>query len=544
MTPHLDQSFRIVGQTVDLEPVLKLRYYKPEAQASEYWLTLRFTCLHCGFVMRMLTHRFSHFRNCRRPIQLVGHMNPEPNPPIRKFSWTNFLSMVFFLIVVCLVVFRVYFFRHIPGESNPRANIGLLRFHNEVYYPVRAFITGENPFDAQQLAAFHPDTEYATAAPLPTMLPSTLLIYCLFGFFQLPYAEAIFIALSVLLTVVLSTLLLKKCTETSSGIGGAFFCSALMLASLPGTETFFTCPATMMCVLGVAWSLAYCQRKIWLSSIGVTLAMIQPVIGVPLTLLMLLRGNVAAIAGALALLAITNGLAIGYIIHNGGPELTDLSYWQAFDFSKYTAALPAIGANQSPLSLDLISGIKTWAGNALTLDLSSFLPLVVLVVGGLALWSERAADQRTGIISRSGMLIALLAIVVFAKSIDAMMLLWIPVVGVVVDGVRSEKSFSVGMRFLLGLLLVLPLFNYFATPFLMERLKIGPQWLGDPSSDQLFSLRTALADWNVPNPASVEWNIVSTFNICLIALAALLIMLRMFTSAFFADRHTPVQEQA
>ncbi len=467
-------------------------------------------------------------------------MNLQRNPPIRKFSWTNFLALVFFLIVVCLVVFRVYFFRHIPGESNARANIGLLRFHNEVYYPVRAFITGENPFDAEQLAAFHPDTQYETAAPqstrLPTMLPSTLLIYCLFGFFQLPYAEAIFIGLSVLLTVVLSALLLKKCTETSPGIGGTFFCSALMLVSLPGTETFFTCPASMMCVLGVAWALAYSQRKIWLSSIGVTLAMIQPAIGIPLALLLLLRGNVVAIAGALGLLAITNGLAIGYIIHNGGPALTDLSYWQAFDYRNYVTALPALGSHQSPLGLNLLSGIKTWAGNRLTLDLSTILPAAILVLGGLALWSERNAGQRTGIISRSGMLIALLTIAVFAKSIDAMMLLWIPVVGVVVDGVRSEKSFSVGMRFLLGLLLVLPLFNYFATPFLIERLKIGPQWLGDPNSDQLFSLRTALADWNVPNPAGVEWNVVSTFNICLIALAALLIMLRMFTSAFFADR--------
>ena len=464
-------------------------------------------------------------------------MNQERHPPTRKFSWTNFLALVFFLIVVCLVVFRVYLLKHVPGESNPRANIGLLRFHNEVYYPVRAFITGDNPFVPEQLAAFHPDTEHGTAAPLPAMLPSTLLIYCLFGFFQLRFAEAIFIGLSVLLTVVLSALLLKKCTEQSPGIGGAFFCSALMLISLPGTEAFFTCPATMICVLGVAWALAYSERKIWLSSIGVTLAMIQPVIGIPVVILMLLRGNIAAIAGGLALLAITNGLAIGYIIHHGGPALTDLSYWQAFDYRNYIAALPAISANQSPIGLDLNAAIQTWAQNNLTLDLSRLLPAVVLVVSGLAIWSERNAGQRTGIISRSGMLIALVAIVVFAKSIDAMMLLWIPVVGVVVDGVRSEKSFSVGMRFLLGLLLVLPLFNYFATPFLMERLKIGPQWLGDPNSDQLFSLRTALADWNIPNPAGVEWNLVSTVNICLIALAAVLIMLRMFTSVFFADRH-------
>jgi hypothetical protein len=264
--------------------------------------------------------------------------------------------------------------------------------------------------------------------------------------------------------------------------------------------------------------------------------MIQPAIGIPLALLMLLRGNVVAIAGALALLAITNGIAVGYIIHNGGPALTDLSYWQVFDYRNYVTAQPTLGNSQSPIGLDLLAGIKTWAGNYLSLDLSTILPASVLVLSGLALWSERNADQRAGIISRSGMLIALVTIAVFSKSIDAMMLLWIPAVGVVVDGVRSEKSFSVGMRFLLGLLLVLPLFNYFATSFLMERLKIGPRWLGDPSSDQLFSLRTAFADWNVPNPAGVEWNVVSTFNICLIALAALLIMLRMFTSAFFNDR--------
>ena len=130
--------------------------------------------------------------------------------------------------------------------------------------------------------------------------------------------------------------------------------------------------------------------------------MIQPVIGIPVVILMLLRGNIAAIAGGLALLAITNGLAIGYIIHHGGPALTDLSYWQAFDYRNYIAALPAISANQSPIGLDLNAAIQTWAQNNLTLDLSRLLPAVVLVVSGLAIWSERNAGQRTGIISRSG----------------------------------------------------------------------------------------------------------------------------------------------
>ncbi len=461
-------------------------------------------------------------------------MNQATIPQPNKFHWTNFLALVFFLVVVSLVVFRAYLFRHVPGQNNPRTNVGLLRFHNEVYYPVRAFITGENPFNTQQFASFHPDTEFGTAAPLPNMLPSTLLVYCAFGFLQLQYAEALFLGVSIVLAVVLSMLLLKKCTQHSARLGGTLFCTALMLACLPGTETFFTCPGTMISVVGVTWALAYAERKIWLSSIGLTLAMTWPAVGIPVAILMLLRGDVTAVTGALALLAITNGLAIGYIIHNGGPALTDVSYWQAFDYSNYTGTVPHMAADQSPLGLDIVTAIQAWAGNNLPVNLSLVLPAALLVVGGLALWSERNSSQRTGIISRSGMLIGLLAIIVFLKSIDAMMLLWIPVVGVVVDGVRSEHAFSVGMRFILGLLLVLPLFNYFATPFLMQRLKIGPAYLGDPQAEEMFSLRTVLAEWNIANTQLIEWNVISTINICLITLAVVLTILTMVTSTFFS----------
>ena len=464
-------------------------------------------------------------------------MNFESNQSQKpNFHWVNSLALIFFLIVVSLVVSRIYFFRHIPGQSNEATKIGLLRFHNEVYYPVRAFITGENPLDSSEFAAFHPDTEYGTATTLKNVLPSTLLQYCVVGFFQLRYAEAIFIGLSIAITCALSYLLLRQCTNQSPGLTGMLFCSGLMLLSLPGTELFFTCPATMISVFGAALALTFSGPKAWLGSIGLLLASVVPAIGIPIFILILLRGNAWVVIGGLTLLATANAIAIGYMTHNGGPAFNDPSYWSALDYRTYITYAANPLSQRSPIGLDLFGAIKAWGADGLTLDRSLLLPASLLVLGGLSLWSERAANHRNGIISRSGILVCLIALLAFPHTVDVLMLLWIAVVAIVTDGARSKQAFSVGFRFMIGMLLVLPLFNYFGTPFVMEKLKIGPAWIGAPEADGLVSLRMLLERWGVPEAVSVEWNIVSTFNICLIALAALLVMLRMITSSFFKDR--------
>ena len=309
-----------------------------------------------------------------------------------------------------------------------------------------------------------------------------------------------------------------------------------MLLCLPGTEVFFTYPNTCLCVIGVALAIEYGHRKTWLSSLGLLLAFVQPAIGIPVALLMILRGNLVAFLGGSVLIAAASFVVVGYIHSNGGPVVVDPIYWQAFDLKNYLAVGQFSSRGESIPPVDLLQAIKMWWGKYISMDLSTVLPGVLLLLSAAAILAERTTSQRIGVISRSGMLISLMAILVFAQPAEMLMLLWIPVIGLVVDGVRSEQAFSAGMRFLLGLLLLLPLFNYFATPFLMERLKIGPINLNHPDAEAFFSIRTILADWNIADAATVEWKLVATVNTLLIAVAALIIILRMLFSGLIRSR--------
>ena len=453
-----------------------------------------------------------------------------------RWTWANIGGIAFFLIVVSLTVFRVQSFLHIPGQPNATDQIGFARFHNEIYFPTRALITGENPLDAQSLAAFHPDTEFSSAGKLPPMLPSTLLLYSAVGFLQLKYAAAAFAGLSVFLTTILSALLLRKSTLEKPGLAAVLLGGGLMLLCLPGTEVFFTYPNTCICAIGVALAIEYGHRKTWLSSLGLLLAFVQPAIGIPVAVLMLLRGNFVAVVGGLIAIAAASFAVVGYIHSNGGPPVLDAVYWQAFDLKNYLSVGQFETRGQSIPPVDLLQAISIWWGQYVSIDLSIILPSALLVLGGVAILAERTESQRIGVISRSGILISLMAILVFAQPAEMLMLLWIPVIGLSVDGMRSKQMFSTGMRFLLGLLLLLPLFNYFATPFLMERLKIGPSYFSHPDHEAFFSIRTILGDWNIADAAMVEWKLITTVNTLLIAVATLLIILRMLFSGLFRSR--------
>ena len=453
-----------------------------------------------------------------------------------RWTWSNIGGIAFFLIVVSLTVFRVQSFLHIPGQANASDQIGFARFHNEIYFPTRALITGENPLDEQSLAAFHPDTEFNSVGKLPNILPSTLLLYSTIGFLQLKYAAAAFAGLSILLTVILSALLLRKSTLEKPGLAAVLLGGGLMLLCLPGTEVFFTYPNTCICAIGVALAIEYGHRKTWLSSFGLLLAFVQPAIGIPVTLLMILRGNLVAVLGGLIAIASASFAVVGFIHSNGGPPVLDAVYWQAFDLNNYLAIGQFETRGKTIPPVDLLQAISMWWGHFVSFDLSTILPGALLVLGGFAMIAERTASQRVGVISRSGMLISLMAILVFAQPAEALMLLWIPVIGLSVDGMRSKQMFSTGMRFLLGLLLLLPLFNYFATPFLIERLKIGPSNFSHPDHEAFFSIRTILSDWNIADAPIVEWKLITTVNTLLIATATLIIILRMLFSGLIQSR--------
>src|SRR4051812_25907272 len=84
------------------------------------------------------------------------------------------------------------------GGVRLSANWALIDFQTTIYYPVRAFIDGVNPYDRDTYRAHYPGAE-----TFPPFLPSTLLIHLPFGVMPLALAKMAYVAFSVGLIVLL-----------------------------------------------------------------------------------------------------------------------------------------------------------------------------------------------------------------------------------------------------------------------------------------------------------------------------------------------------
>lgn len=457
-----------------------------------------------------------------------------------SLQWSNVFGIAMFAIACSLAVFFTYAYRHIPGGENPVAEAnrdGLKAFHNQVYYPVRALVTGENPYSPDYID-YHPDSALGNRIAMNPVPPSTLLILSPLAFFQLHAAEIVFIVVCLLATVGVAWLLLRAAIDYPASLGGTLLTAALMIACLPGINAFVTFPTIMLTLLGVVLAIDNGGRNDLLSGIGIVIAFCQPVVGFAMLILLLFRRNFTAVAFGILMFAVLNIVTIAWIANNAGGTAQVIQDARSVYSNFYSPVVPE-NVLTSTDRVDAWSAVARIFPQSTT-DERFFNLRLILTVGTLllalvAMSAERDATQRTGVISRSGMLIALVTILYFHQTTSALYLLWIPVIGLLIDGWRSERAFSLPMRFVLGLLVVLPLFNYFVTPFAMGRLGISSTGsaLKDAAGDAtgLISLRSLLESWELVNPDLAQWQIVVTINTVLIAVAVVIIALRMIFSS-------------
>ena len=451
------------------------------------------------------------------------------------FRWTNVLGVALFAIVCSLAVYGTYFLKSTPGENQAVGvdkNIGLSAFHNQVYFPVRAMVTGGNPYSADYIE-YHPDSALGKRIAMDPVPPSTLLILSPFAFLQLQVAEIAYIVLCVVLSILCAHMLLLTARDYSPSIGSTLLTAALMIACLPGVEAFISYPTIMLTFFGVLLAIEYSGRHDFLSGLGIVLAFCQPVIGAAMLILILFRRHFGAIAFAILFLILTNIVTVAWIGNN-----TDGGVSQAIQDARdqYTSFYePVVRENlqNSSRRVDAYAAVarifptESWVTEQP--NLHCYIGGGILLLALIALLAERDRTQMTGLASRSGMLIAIVTILYFYQTTPALFLLWIPVIGLLLDGERTIRSFSLPMRFILGLLVVLPLFNYFVTPFAMERLGISSRAMGTEEAAPV-SLRALFESLKVTNPDLAQWQTVVTINTVLISVAVLLIALRMIFS--------------
>src|SRR4051812_29999506 len=189
------------------------------------------------------------------------------------------------------------------GGIRLSANWALVDFQNTIYYPVRAFTDGVNPYDRASYRAHYPEAE-----TFPPFLPSTLLIHLPFGVMPLALARMAYVAFSVGLIVLLGRAAVRANGVTSWT--AALVAAALVTLSRPGQWNLLLGQVTLQAVL-LSWvALHFAQRAPWLSGLALGAATFKPTFALPIAALMFARGNVKAVgAGVVAALALNLPIA-------------------------------------------------------------------------------------------------------------------------------------------------------------------------------------------------------------------------------------------
>lgn len=226
----------------------------------------------------------------------------EPNSLINRgtriFVSTVVGAAVFFA-VIGLWSFRTYSVLNVPGKPGLGQRWGMEDFRDAVYFPARAFLDGDNPYDPVSYPRSHP------VEPIYFLYsPSALVINLPFGVLPFYWAQLVFFLFNVALIPTIALLLLRL-TGLTSTPPRIFWLSAFIAAGRPVYGALTMGQSSLLITLGVILALGHSRARPALAGIGFALAATKPSFGVPLAILMLVRRDLKALA---------NGLLISFAV--------------------------------------------------------------------------------------------------------------------------------------------------------------------------------------------------------------------------------------
>jgi len=429
----------------------------------------------------------------------------------RPFNWINVFGPLLFVAAIATVIVRADYKRSVPGEivdARNGANQGYRDFHNAVYFPVRALITGVNPYSTDYREKYHPD-----GLGFPPFAPSSLLLHSPLGFLTVNAAEITYLIVNICLLIFICWFSVRKTTYPFA-FGAVFMMAGLMVLCRPGLLNFLGLQMTLLLVVGTLFALEYSESSPFLSGFGLLLACCKPTYVIPLAVVMLFRRNFSAVAVGIVLCAVINAGAIWLIANqNGGVEtfVEDAK-------STYSTAIeepiemPEVG--RSWARLDLYSVFARWVDVSEVKNLNLFFPLGVLAFGAVFALMEIDPDHRTGINSRTGLLALLVMLTSIYHQPYDLLVLWIPLAAFYLGDLKLSKGFGATSRFLLLVLLMIPMVNYVSTKLVLTRLNVDEAMAGIPQASGVAQFVHA---W--------PWKLAVTFNGIVLALAAIIVVM-------------------
>lgn len=192
-------------------------------------------------------------------------------------------SLILFLIALFFTLFRL------PSSLNrlgTPATWVLLDYKIAIYYPVVAFLAGDNPYQTEKYLAHYP-----VEGAFPLFLPSTLLLNLPFGLLPLMPSLVLYLLFTLVLTLALGYLSLVL-TKQEVRLSDIFLLGALILFSRAGRWNVLLGQLTLQFTLISYVALYFAKRSPIISGLGLAMSVIKPTWGIPIALLMLSQGHV------------------------------------------------------------------------------------------------------------------------------------------------------------------------------------------------------------------------------------------------------------
>ena len=378
-------------------------------------------------------------------------------------------SVGFLLLGLSMTIARAYVQYQTPGPFD-RKSQGLCDFHNGLYFPAQALMQGQSPYGSEYAA------DFPVARQIPFFSPSILVLHAPLAMLPLGVAEVLFITLSVMVILMIAVLALRS-MQRSIRLDHVFAIAALIIFSRGGHITLFNGYFTFELVLATFAAIHFGKTKPWIAAIALAVVAAKPTYILPLGILLLFRGNVKAIVLGAMISIVTSAVPMLWLAyHEGGGDVL-VGMETLMEQISTAQEIHRADENESPIHswtrVDLLAIIAKWTGN----DPKELLHLgvmgITLTPVLFILNRRRRLGLDDGLTGFTGAIILTSVLVSLYHQFYDTMLLVAPIVGVVLGSSDYWRQMRLGGRVLIVGLMLLPLYNYFSTRFLIDFLDGG-----------------------------------------------------------------------
>lgn len=392
----------------------------------------------------------------------------DPTSPNRRL--VTFCAVLSFAAVVTFLAHRTSERMVIPGAAS-QPGWTMSAFRDATYFPVVAFLEGNNPYDVA-----HYMKAYPVGDVFPPYLPMTLILHLPFGFLSFETASWCYFILTLVLTLLMARLGLQAFDITPT-LARTLLLATLVLASRPGQSNLILGECTALVSLAVYIGLFFGRSSPLVAGVGMALASFKPTYGLPLAVAMMARREWKA-------------LGVGIVI-SGGLSLaaSGIIAWNADGIMPFVHSfLGSYGASEDHPDSDPVTSpsridAKAVIGRILGKDPGREVEILFLA-GVLAVMAwvlhkihRRKADEDFPL--TSGLVCLSLLTCVFHQPYD-LVLLTLPIVGLASGLNRPPWDRWPRLSVILLMLLLLPAVNYMgaATAFNALGVERGePLWI-------------------------------------------------------------------